>query len=607
VDHLTYLPESFDISALNTGGNQVAIQAKWSDPDAKNLFLLDNVQIVSGVASSGNASLTGFSPAAGAPGATVTLTGSHFTGARAVVFGRSNAQSFSVVSDTELTAVVPWDGATGPITVTAPAGTISSASPFYVAPSFISNPSSYGYALNGSLAEVSPVTGPPGTVVQLSGLNFTGATGVSFGGVAASAFTVENNTGMSVTVPVNGETGHIVVTTPGGTATSAGTYTVAPPPTLSSVSPTSGYVASPVTLTGTNLTTAQTVQFGTGSMAPVTSATATTVTSLVPSGAKTGAVTILTDGGTAAGPGTFTVLAPTLSSVPGGTPEVVVALVGNGFLDATAVTFNGVASPSIHVTDNTHLSASIPELASSGTYPVQVVSPEGSSNVISAMVTVPAPVVSSFAPASGPVASTITVTGLYLTGTTQVTIGGVPATFTLAADTLIVTVPATAVTGPIVVTTGEGTGASSTPFTVQVQVTIPQAPDDLLVGTPFSFTATVTGTPTTSVTWSVQEGMTGGSVTGSGVYTAPATAGVYHVLATSTVMPSSFASVAVPVNSACLNPADSAGSAVTVVDLAYLISAYGSSTGAANYNARADYNGDGSIGDADLALLLSQF
>jgi hypothetical protein len=48
-----------------------------------------------------------------------------------------------------------------------------------------------------------------------------------------------------------------------------------------------------------------------------------------------------------------------------------------------------------------------------------------------------------------------------------------------------------------------------------------------------SFTASVTGTADTGVTWSVQEGLTGGTVSASGVYQAPGGAGTYHVLATS--------------------------------------------------------------------------
>ncbi|HMA46137.1 MAG TPA: putative Ig domain-containing protein, partial [Frankiaceae bacterium] len=46
------------------------------------------------------------------------------------------------------------------------------------------------------------------------------------------------------------------------------------------------------------------------------------------------------------------------------------------------------------------------------------------------------------------------------------------------------------------------------------------------------FEASVTGTADTAVVWSVQEGPPGGSVTSSGLYTAPATEGTFHVVAT---------------------------------------------------------------------------
>ncbi len=52
-------------------------------------------------------------------------------------------------------------------------------------------------------------------------------------------------------------------------------------------------------------------------------------------------------------------------------------------------------------------------------------------------------------------------------------------------------------------------------------------------GGSLSFLATVKGVANTTVTWSVQEGTTGGSITSSGVYTAPNTLGTYHVVATS--------------------------------------------------------------------------
>ncbi len=48
-----------------------------------------------------------------------------------------------------------------------------------------------------------------------------------------------------------------------------------------------------------------------------------------------------------------------------------------------------------------------------------------------------------------------------------------------------------------------------------------------------TFTATVTNTSSTAVTWSVQEGAAGGTISSSGAYVAPATPGTYHVVATS--------------------------------------------------------------------------
>jgi hypothetical protein len=48
-----------------------------------------------------------------------------------------------------------------------------------------------------------------------------------------------------------------------------------------------------------------------------------------------------------------------------------------------------------------------------------------------------------------------------------------------------------------------------------------------------TFSATVSGAAGTAVTWTVAEGSAGGTVSAAGVYTAPSTAGTYHVVATS--------------------------------------------------------------------------
>ncbi|MFV8337384.1 IPT/TIG domain-containing protein, partial [Flavobacterium sp. RSP29] len=67
--------------------------------------------------------ITGFSPASAKAGATVTITGTNFTGATSVKFGTQAATSFTVVNSSTITAVVSSSGESGRIFVTTAAGT----------------------------------------------------------------------------------------------------------------------------------------------------------------------------------------------------------------------------------------------------------------------------------------------------------------------------------------------------------------------------------------------------------------------------------------------------------------------------------------------------
>jgi streptogramin lyase len=78
-----------------------------------------------------------------------------------------------------------------------------------------------------------------------------------------------------------------------------------------------------------------------------------------------------------------------------------------------------------------------------------------------------APTIESFAPVSGPVGTTVTITGSMFTGATSVTFNGVSASFTSNADSKITaTVPTGATTGRITVTTPNGSATSTTSFSV---------------------------------------------------------------------------------------------------------------------------------------------
>ncbi len=70
--------------------------------------------------------ITSFSPTSAPAGETVTITGTNFAGTSQVTLAGTPVTSFTVVSPTELTIVVP-DGASGTLTVTNTAGSVESA------------------------------------------------------------------------------------------------------------------------------------------------------------------------------------------------------------------------------------------------------------------------------------------------------------------------------------------------------------------------------------------------------------------------------------------------------------------------------------------------
>ncbi len=80
---------------------------------------------------------------------------------------------------------------------------------------------------------------------------------------------------------------------------------------------------------------------------------------------------------------------------------------------------------------------------------------------------------------------------------------------------------------------GCGGGNSSSPSQVSVAVTVNPVTATVNEGATQQFNATVIGSTNTAVNWSVQEGSAGGTISSSGLYTAPQTAGTYHVVATS--------------------------------------------------------------------------
>ena len=143
-------------------------------------------------------------------------------------------------------------------------------------------------------------------------------------------------------------------------------------------------------------------------------------------------------------------------------------ILGQGFTGTTAVSFNGIAAKFDNVSD-TYMTATVPTGALTG--PVTVTT--FSSSLKSDRNFLVTPQIASFAPTSGVVGTSVTITGVSLTQTTAVTIGTKPASFAVDSDTQITaTVPAGAKTGTtIIVTTAGGTATSKAKFTVVPEVT----------------------------------------------------------------------------------------------------------------------------------------
>ena len=266
------------------------------------------------------------------------------------------------------------------------------------------------------------------------------------------------------------------------------------PPTLTHFTPASGPAGTRVTLTGTHFLGATEVLFNRVSAPVFEVVSGTSIEAVVPSGATSGPISVVTPGGTAVSAEPFTVVFPptltgfTPTTGPAGTR---VTLTGTHFLGATAVAFNGVSAPEFEIVSGTSIEAVVPLGASSG--PISVVAPGGTA--VSAQpftVTLP-PTLTRFTPSMGPVGTRVTLTGTHFLGATAVAFNRVSAPeFEIVSETSIeAVVPLGASSGPISVVAPGGTAVSAQPFTVTLPPTLTRfTPSMGPVGTRVTLTGT---------------------------------------------------------------------------------------------------------------------
>lgn len=246
------------------------------------------------------ATLTSLAPSAGPAvgGQIVAITGLDLTTATAVTFGGSAAPSFTIDSATQITATTPAHAAgIVDVEVTWSGGTAFS-------------PVDYTYVAAPTIDSVAPNAGPlgGGQTVTITGTVLTGATSVTFGGTAATSFTVDSATQITAMNPAHAAGSvSVEVTTIGGSASA--TYTYASAPTIDSVSPDSGPLGGGqiVTITGANLTGATSVMFGGAAAGSFTVDSPTQITATTPANAP-GALDVVVSapGGSATASGGYT-------------------------------------------------------------------------------------------------------------------------------------------------------------------------------------------------------------------------------------------------------------------------------------------------------------
>jgi IPT/TIG domain len=389
--------------------------------------------------------VTGFTPSAAAVGATVTINGNAFGGASSVLFNGVIAVPATVTA-TKITVVVPADASTGKLSVVTGAGSGQSTGTFKVIP---------------KLTSFTPGSGPAGAGVTIAGSGFTDVTAVKFNGVAAAGYSVDTSSQITATVPATATTGKLSVVTAGGTATSATSFLAVP--TITGFAPGGAAAGSSVTVDGTGFGNVTSVKVN-GVAASFSVLSKVQLRLTVPASATSGTITVATAGGTATSAGTLSVL----PRVTGFTPSAAavgttVTINGNAFGGASSVLFNGVGAVPATVIA-TKITVPVPADASTGKLTVVT----GAGSGLSAATFKVLPKLTSFAPGSGLVGSSVTLTGSGFTDVTAVKFNGLAAsTYTRDSSTQITAmVPLGATTGKISVLTAGGTTTSATSFTV---------------------------------------------------------------------------------------------------------------------------------------------
>jgi hypothetical protein len=271
-------------------------------------------------------------------------------------------------------------------------------------------------------------------------------------------------------VPLGANSGPLQVFAGTSSVASAASFLVAP--VITGFSPNAGASPTIVVIQGANfITNATTVLFtGANGANPAVKGTVvalTEMTAVVPLGAATGPITVITSAGTNVSTNNF--ISSTAPVITGFSPSAAaigssVTIYGGNFFAPVTADFNGRPASAISIVSTSQLNATVPAAATTG--PITVTTADGSVTTTSNLVTGVGPIITGFSPTLGNSSTAVTIDGLNLASATSVTFNGKAATITEdLSSQLEVYPPSGSGIGLIKVTTAQGSVTTTASFT----------------------------------------------------------------------------------------------------------------------------------------------
>jgi hypothetical protein len=434
-------------------------------------------------------SITSLAPSAGRSGTLVTIHGSNLVQVTHITFNGVAAPIYGSSGDgTAIQTEVPAEATTGRVRVANSAGEAESPVDFEVVP--IGPP---------FIERFTPEAGPVGRSVSLVGSNLVNITSVTFNGAPALFSRVEQF--VEAIVPTNATTGPIVITTAQGSFTTPHVFTVVGGgPVLRSFSPTSGPPGTVITINGTNLLAVKEVLFGDIATGVAMHAGDTSLMVVVPRGAKSGPLTLVSDSGQTTSIEPFTVMEIPAPVITGFAPTAAavrstVTISGQHLRDVRSVSVSGVpAEFTPFFTEQ--LLLTVP-YAPSG--PITVITDWGSATSTASLTIIggqPPAALLGFEPNMGVGGSTVILQGTNLIPVRAVLFNGVPAAYEQYGNVVLAWVPPLATAGLITIQTDAGPVTSAEPFVTfnsgHLGVLTSASRHPLILGGKVTFTVTLT-------------------------------------------------------------------------------------------------------------------